>query len=58
MIGFLANGIAYMIGDNEVGRAFDSVHHETDVADASRDLKAGRVDDTRRGDGIRRAPFR
>ena len=41
VIGFLANGIAYLSGDAEVGSAFDSVHRNTDVADASRDLKAG-----------------
>ena len=41
VIGFLANGIAFMAGDIEVGRAFDSVHRDTRVADASRDLKTG-----------------
>ena len=41
VIGFLANGIAFMAGDVEVGRAFDSVQRYTRVADASRDLKAG-----------------
>src|SRR5579864_279562 len=41
VIGFLANGIAFMVGDAEVGRAFDSVHRYTQVADASRDLKTG-----------------
>jgi methyl-accepting chemotaxis protein len=41
VVGFLANGIAFMIGDFEVGRAFDSVHRYTMVADASRDLKSG-----------------
>jgi methyl-accepting chemotaxis protein len=41
VIGFLANGIAFTVGDREVGRAFDSVHRYTRVADASRDLKAG-----------------
>jgi len=41
VIGFLANGIAFMVGDVEVGRAFDSVHRYSQVADASRDLKAG-----------------
>jgi methyl-accepting chemotaxis protein len=41
VVGFLANGIAYLTGDAEVGRAFDSVHRNTEVADASRDLKAG-----------------
>ena len=41
VIGFLATGIAFVTGDAEVGRAFDSVHRDTEVADASRDLKAG-----------------
>jgi methyl-accepting chemotaxis protein len=41
VIGFLANGIAFMVGDVEVGRAFDSVQRYSQVADASRDLKAG-----------------
>src|SRR4029077_2328353 len=41
VIGFLANGIAFTAGDVEVGRAFDSVQRYSQVADASRDLKAG-----------------
>ena len=41
VIGFLANGIAFLSGDSEVGQAFDSVHRNTAVADASRDLKIG-----------------
>jgi methyl-accepting chemotaxis protein len=41
VIGFLAYGITYMTGDVEVGRAFDSVHRDTAVVDASTDLKAG-----------------
>jgi methyl-accepting chemotaxis protein len=41
VVAFLAIGIAFMIGDNEVGRAFTSVHRDTAAADASRDLKAG-----------------
>src|SRR5579871_2765162 len=41
VIGFLAIGLAYMTGDIEVGRAFDTVHRDTEVADASRDLKTG-----------------
>jgi methyl-accepting chemotaxis protein len=41
VIGFLANGVAFTIGDREVGRAFDSLHRYTRVADASRDLKTG-----------------
>jgi methyl-accepting chemotaxis protein len=41
VVGFLANGIAYLTGDAEVGHAFEAVHRNTEVADASRDLKAG-----------------
>jgi methyl-accepting chemotaxis protein len=41
MIGFLANAIAFISGDAEVGRAFDTVHRNTAVSDASRDLKIG-----------------
>ena len=41
VIGFLANGIASISGDVEVGRAFSSVNRNTEVADASRDLKTG-----------------
>jgi methyl-accepting chemotaxis protein len=41
VVGFLANGIAYLTGDAEVGRAFEAVHRNTEVADASRDLKTG-----------------
>ena len=39
VIGVLAIGLAFMTGDFEVGRAFDSVHRDSAVADASRDLK-------------------
>jgi methyl-accepting chemotaxis protein len=41
VIGFLANAIAFISGDAEVGRAFDTVHRNTAVSDASRDLKIG-----------------
>jgi methyl-accepting chemotaxis protein len=41
VVGFLASGIVYMTSDAEVGRAFDSVHRDTAVVDASSDLKAG-----------------
>src|SRR5487761_357959 len=41
VIGFLANGIVYLTGDAEVGHAFEAVHRNTEVAAASRDLKAG-----------------
>jgi hypothetical protein len=41
VVGFLANGFAFLSGDAEVGQAFDSVHRNTVVSDASRDLKTG-----------------
>src|ERR1700676_4484842 len=41
VLGFLANGIASVSGDIEVGNAFDSARGNTQVADASRDLKTG-----------------
>ena len=41
VVGFLAIGIAYLSGDADVGRAFEAVHRNTEVSDASRDLKAG-----------------
>src|SRR6185437_9257948 len=41
VVAFVAIGIAFMIGDNEVGSAFGSMHRDTAAADASRDLKAG-----------------
>ncbi|MGH6676058.1 MAG: HAMP domain-containing protein, partial [Xanthobacteraceae bacterium] len=41
VVGFLAYGMAYMISDIEVGHAFDSVHRDNAVVDASSDLKAG-----------------
>jgi methyl-accepting chemotaxis protein len=41
VIGFLANGFAFVSGDAEVGNAFDSVHRNSVVSDASRDLKTG-----------------
>jgi methyl-accepting chemotaxis protein len=41
VIGFLAGGLAFLTGDAEVGAAFDTVHRNTEVADASRNLKTG-----------------
>ncbi|MGB7078425.1 MAG: HAMP domain-containing methyl-accepting chemotaxis protein [Xanthobacteraceae bacterium] len=41
VIGFLAIGVAYLTGDAEVGSAFDAVRRNTEVSDASRDLKTG-----------------
>jgi len=40
VVGFLAIGAAFMVGDHEVGQAFDSVHRDNEAADASRDLKS------------------
>jgi methyl-accepting chemotaxis protein len=41
VLGLLAIGAAFKTGDIEVGRAFDSVRRDSEVADASRDLKTG-----------------
>jgi len=41
LIGFITIGIAYLTGDAEVGSAFEAVHRNTEVSDASRDLKTG-----------------
>ncbi|HTZ01065.1 MAG TPA: HAMP domain-containing methyl-accepting chemotaxis protein [Xanthobacteraceae bacterium] len=41
LIGFITIGIAYLTGDTEVGSAFEAVHRNTEVSDASRDLKTG-----------------
>ena len=41
VIGFLAIGAAYLTGDADVGRAFEAVHRNTELSDASRDLKTG-----------------
>ena len=54
VIGFLAYGIAYMASDIEVGRAFDSVHRDTAVVDASSDLKGRAAGHAARHRDIRR----
>ena len=41
LIALLAIGGAFLIGDQEVGHAFVSVRRDTELANASRDLKAG-----------------
>lgn len=41
LVGFFAYGAAYITSDVEVGSAFESVHRDTAVVDASSDLKAG-----------------
>ncbi|HEX4407671.1 MAG TPA: HAMP domain-containing methyl-accepting chemotaxis protein [Xanthobacteraceae bacterium] len=41
VVGFIAAGLAFLIGDAEVGAAFDTVSRNTEVADASRNLKIG-----------------
>jgi methyl-accepting chemotaxis protein len=43
VVGFFAIGLAFLIGDAQLGAAFDSVHRNTEVADASRNLKTGLV---------------
>jgi methyl-accepting chemotaxis protein len=40
VIGFLANGLTYVAGENDVGTAFVTVKHSAAVADASRDFKS------------------
>jgi methyl-accepting chemotaxis protein len=40
VIGLMVTGLAYMTGESDVGRAFESVKRDTALADASRDLKA------------------
>ena len=52
VVGFLANAIAFKIGDTQVGRSFDSVQADTTVADATHDLKIRSLDDAYR-DGRR-----
>lgn len=39
VVGFLANGLTYIAGEEDVGRAFQTVSHSHALADASRDLK-------------------
>ena len=40
VIGFLANGLAYVSGEHDVDRALDSVKHAASLADASREFKS------------------
>ena len=39
VIGFVANGITYISGEDEVGRAFTTVNRSHELADASREFK-------------------
>ena len=39
VVGFLANGLTYVAGEDDVGHAFDTVGQAHALADASRDLK-------------------
>jgi methyl-accepting chemotaxis protein len=39
VVGFLANGLTYVAGEDDVGRSFDTVGQAHALADASRDLK-------------------
>jgi methyl-accepting chemotaxis protein len=40
VVGFLANGIAFMSGERDVDSAFDSVQQAAALADASQEFKA------------------
>ena len=40
VVGFLANGLTYISGEGDVGRAFATVTQSTALADASRDFKS------------------
>ncbi len=40
VVGFLANGLTYISGEGDVGRAFGIVTQSTSLADASRDFKS------------------
>jgi methyl-accepting chemotaxis protein len=41
VIGILATGIAFMVGDFAVGRSFNTVQHDSGVAATSRELETG-----------------
>ena len=51
VIGFLANGVEYMVAQSEVEDAFHSAHQAAQVAEASREFKlvAGGHADERQG---------
>src|SRR5258708_37748640 len=40
VVGFLANGLAFISGETEVGNAFESVKSASVLADTSREFKA------------------
>ncbi len=40
VLGFLTNGITYLVGEHDVGKAFQTVTHSGELADASRDFKS------------------
>src|SRR5438067_1872955 len=40
VVGFLANGIAYTVGETEVGQAFNSVNSAAALSDSSQEFKA------------------
>ena len=40
VVGFLANGIAYTVGETEVAQAFDSVKHAGALNESSQEFKA------------------
>ncbi len=40
VVGFLANGIAYTVGETEVAQAFDSVKHAAGLSESNQEFKA------------------
>ena len=40
VVGFLANGLTYVSGESDVGKAFQTVRRSVQLADASRDFKS------------------
>lgn len=40
VVGFLFNGVTYLLGERDVGQAFQTVTHSGELADASRDFKS------------------
>src|SRR5947209_3612593 len=41
VVGFVANGINYIVSEREVGQAFDAVNRSNDLTDASAALRSG-----------------
>ena len=40
VLGFLTNGITYLVGEHDVGKAFQTVTHSGELANVSRDFKS------------------